>query len=187
MHDYCPPLNNPVLQGDTWLAAEVPIITNSMAYRDDGALFIVWDDGGSPGVPMGMILLSPLARGNGYASTNRYTHSDTLRTFQDIFNIRPYLGGAATAGNFAELFAPHPAPAGLRFSAVEKSGPTTYRLTAAGAATNSPLVLQASTNMVSWDAVQTNAPGAFSFSIDMAEPVPGMGNAVFYRLMESRD
>jgi phosphatidylinositol-3-phosphatase len=127
MHNSCPPLNNPMLQGDTWLAAEVPKITNSAAYRDNGALFITWDDAGKVGVPTGMILLSPLAKGNGYVSTKRYTHSDTLRTFQDIFNVRPYLGEAATAGTLSELFATNAVPARLRSSSVEKVGPPLAR------------------------------------------------------------
>ncbi len=186
MHDSCPPLYNPVLQGDSWLAAEVPRITNSIAYRDNGALFIVWDDAGSVGFPMGMILLSPLAKGNGYASTNRYTHSDTLRTFQDIFNVKPYLGGAATAGNLAELFVASP-PDRLRFSAVEKLDATTYRLTAAGGATNSPLVLQASIDLVGWDPVQTNAPGDSTFDIEVPLPGQGAGDVRFFRLMGSQN
>jgi phosphatidylinositol-3-phosphatase len=180
MHNSCSPLTNNVLQGDTWLAAEVPKITNSAAYRDNGALFITWDDGGRVGVPIGMILLSPLAKGNGYVSTNRYTHSDALRTFQDIFNVRPYLGEAATAGNLAELFAPDPVPIGLRFSAVEKLGAATYRLTASGGTTNLPLVLHASTNLVGWDAVQTNAPGLATFDVDIPEDC----NKGFFRLLQ---
>ena len=184
MHNSCPPLNNPVLQGDSWLAAEVPKITNSLAYRDNGALFITWDDAGRVGVPIGMILLSPLAKGNGYVSTNRYTHSDTLRTFQDIFNVGPYLGEAATAGNLAELFASDPVPDGLRFSAAEKLSHTTYRLTASGVATNLPLVLQASTNLVGWDAVQTNDPGEVAFDVDVPTSASGNGSGGFFRLLQ---
>lgn len=184
MHDPCAPLYNPVLQGDTWLATEVPRITNSTAYQDNGAVFIIWDDGGSPGVPMGMILLSPLAKGNGYASTNRYTHSDTLRTFQDIFGVRPYLGGAATAGNLAELFAPDPVPVGLRFSAAEKLSANSYRLTASGGATNLPLVLQASTNLVGWAGLQTNVPGQVTFDVEVPGTATDQGSAGFFRLWQ---
>jgi hypothetical protein len=184
MHNYCPPLNNPVLQGDSWLAAEVPKITNSLAYRDNGALFITWDDAGKVGVPIGMILLSPLAKGNGYVSTNRYTHSDALRTFQDIFNVGPYLGEAATAGNLAELFATNPGPVGLRFSSAEKLNATTYRLTASGGATNLPLVLQISTNMVGWDAVQTNPPGQVTFDVNVPSNQHDPGSVGFHRLWQ---
>ena len=136
---------------------------------------------------MGMILLSPLAKGNGYASTNRYTHSDTLRTFQDIFNVRPYLGGAVTATNLAELFALDPVPGGLRFSAVEKLDPDTYRLFASGAATNVPLVLQASTNLLAWDGVQTNAPGRVTFDVDVTGNAAGQVSGCLFRLWQQAD
>src|SRR5438132_9865256 len=42
MHDSCAPLNDPVLQGDTWLSTGVPKILASQAYLDNGALFVLW-------------------------------------------------------------------------------------------------------------------------------------------------
>jgi len=50
-------------------------------------LFITWDEGeyGSDG-PIGMILLSPLARGGGYTNSIRYTHSSFFA--DDAENIR---------------------------------------------------------------------------------------------------
>lgn len=185
MHNSCPPLNNPVLQADSWLAAEVPKITNSAAYRDNGALFITWDDAGTVGVPIGMILLSPLAKGDGYVSTNRYTHSDTLRTFQDIFKVSPYLGEAATASTLSDLFSTNSVPARLQFSAVEKVGTATYRLTASGAAPNLPLILEASTNLLIWNPAQTNPPGNVIFDIDVSGAGMNQGSAGFFRLLQS--
>jgi phosphatidylinositol-3-phosphatase len=179
MHNSCDPLNNPILQGDTWLSAEVPKILDSAAYRDNGALFIIWDDGGKGGIPSGMILLSPLAKGGGYASTNRYTHSDTLRTFQDIFGVQPYLGGAADARNLAELFA-QPQPQGLRIAGVEKLGPGYYRFVASGAASNATLVLQCSTNLVGWESLLTNPPGQNTFDVNLPTNNPADGG--FFRL-----
>src|SRR6185369_13025485 len=66
-HDSCYPLFDPVGQTDLWLANELPKILTSTAYSNNGAIFLTWDEGegGSDG-PIGMIVLSPLARGGGY-------------------------------------------------------------------------------------------------------------------------
>ncbi|MEY2537204.1 MAG: alpha-D-xyloside xylohydrolase [Verrucomicrobiota bacterium] len=105
MHDSCAPTNNPVKQGDDWLATYVPAILNSAGYQNNGLLIITWDEGegGSDG-PIGCIVLSPLARGGGYHNAIRYTHSATLRTLQRIFGRTPLLGGAATAPDLSSLF-----------------------------------------------------------------------------------
>jgi hypothetical protein len=96
--------NDSIRNGDTWLSQSVPTILNSAAYRNNGALFITWDEGegGSDG-PIGMIVLSPLAK-VGYANTLAYTHSSTLRTFEEIFGVTPLLGDAAHATDLSDLF-----------------------------------------------------------------------------------
>jgi phospholipase C len=105
MHNACAPLDNPVAQGDRWLAGAVPGILHSRAYQDSGALFITWDEGsyGSDG-PIGMIVLSPYAKGGGYANSIHYTHSSTLRTMEEIFGVSPLLGDARDAGDLRDLF-----------------------------------------------------------------------------------
>jgi len=104
MHDACAPLNDPVQQGDTWLSTEVPKILTSPAYANNGVLFILWDEGGTGDGPIGMIVLSPKAKGGGYSNTIVYHHSSTLRTMQEIFNVTtPMLGGAADATNAFDL------------------------------------------------------------------------------------
>ena len=105
MHDSCAPLFNQVKQGDNWLAQTVPMILQSSAYLNNGLLIITWDEGasGSDG-PIGMIVLSPLAKGGGYSNSVPYTHSSTLRTFQKIFGVGPFLGGAASAVDLSDLF-----------------------------------------------------------------------------------
>jgi len=105
MHDSCSPTHNGIKQGDTWLSHEVPTILNSQAYKNGGALFITWDEGehGSDG-PIGMIVLSPYAKGNGYSNTIHYSHSSTLRTMQEIFHVTPFLGDAANAVDLSDLF-----------------------------------------------------------------------------------
>ena len=108
MHDSCAPLNDPVLQGDTWLSTGVPKILASQAYLDNGALFVLWDEGESGDGPIGMIVLSPKAKGGGYANTIPYDHSSTLRTVEEIFGVTPLLGGAASATALSDLFVRFP-------------------------------------------------------------------------------
>ena len=115
MHDSCAPLNNSVMQGDNWLASEVPNILGSSAYRNNGALFITWDESSGSDTRVGMIVLSPLARGGGYTNTIYYSHSSTLRTFQEIFGVGPFLRDAANATDLSDLFQPITSPpAGFR-------------------------------------------------------------------------
>jgi len=94
-----------ITAGDTWLSQTLPAILNARAYRDNGAVFITWDEGanGSDG-PIGMIVVSPLAKVN-YANSIYYTHSSTLRTMQEIFGVRPLLRDAANATDLSDLFA----------------------------------------------------------------------------------
>ncbi|HUJ29349.1 MAG TPA: alkaline phosphatase family protein, partial [Myxococcales bacterium] len=94
---------------DNWLAANVPTILNSAAYRNNGALFITWDESeGTTDVPIGMIVLSPKAKGHGYSNSISYTHSSTLRTMQEIFGVQPFLGDAANATDLSDLFSSFP-------------------------------------------------------------------------------
>jgi hypothetical protein len=108
MHDSCAPLNDKVKQGDAWLSTEVPKILASRAYADNGALFITWDEGKAGDGPIGMIVLSPKARGRGYQNTIHYTHSSTLRTIEEIFGVTPMLGDAANATDLRDLFVSFP-------------------------------------------------------------------------------
>ncbi|MGA9245938.1 MAG: alkaline phosphatase family protein [Silvibacterium sp.] len=89
-------------RGDEWLKKNVPVILQSDAYKEDGALFILWDEAEDSGEyadgPIPMFLLSPLAKGEGkapYSNAIHYTHSSTLKTIQEIFGVGPLLGDAA--------------------------------------------------------------------------------------------
>jgi phospholipase C len=109
MHDSCAPLSNMIKQGDNWLSTEIPKIMNSRAYTNNGVIFIVWDEGSGTST-IGLICLSPLAKGNGYASNVYYTHSSLLRTVQEVFNVTPLLRGAANASDLSDLFKSITAP-----------------------------------------------------------------------------
>jgi hypothetical protein len=98
-----------IRNGDDWLAQVVPHILNSQAYADGGVLFITWDEGvGDSDGPIGMLVLSPNAKGGGYSNGVYYTHSSTLRTLQEIFGVTPLLGDAAQATDLSDLFTTFP-------------------------------------------------------------------------------
>jgi phospholipase C len=99
--------------GDAWLEAHVPTILNSHAYKNNGVLFIAWDEGdeslfstASDG-PLPFLVLSPKAK-RGYASSTAFTHSSLLRTVQEIFGVRPLLRHAQTATDLSEFFTSFP-------------------------------------------------------------------------------
>src|SRR5262249_9698753 len=104
--------NNQVRQGDNWLAANVPMILNSAAYQNNGLLIITWDEAGSGDGPIGLIVLSPLGKGGGFNNWLPSTPSSTLRTFEKIFGVTPFLGDAANALDLSDLFLPNAIPNG---------------------------------------------------------------------------
>jgi hypothetical protein len=93
-----------VQNGDDWLRANVPALLSSAAYNRGGVIFITWDESEGGEFPIGMIVLSPFARGGGYSNQIHYTHSSTLRTVQEIFGVTPLLGDAANATDLGDLF-----------------------------------------------------------------------------------
>ena len=97
-----------IATGDTWLANNIPMIMNSTAYQQGGVIFITWDEGEGGDGPIGMIVLSPKAKGAGYKNTIHYTHSSALRTIEEIFHVTPLLGDAANATDLRDLFASFP-------------------------------------------------------------------------------
>ena len=108
-----------IKNGDSWLAVNVPQILNSQAYRSGGLLLITWDEGtnDSDG-PIGLIALSPYAKGHGYSNSLHYTHSSTLLTIEEIFGLTsatvPPLSAAAMATDLSDLLIstalPSPSP-----------------------------------------------------------------------------
>jgi hypothetical protein len=109
MHDTdgCP-TQDAVKNGDTWLSEQVPIIMGSSAYQQGGVIFITWDESENGDHPIGMIVLSPFAKGGGYSNSIPYTHSSTLRTIEEIFNITPLLGDTSKATDLSDLFSQFP-------------------------------------------------------------------------------
>jgi len=109
MHDSCAPINNRIRQGDIWLQSVVPAILASSTYQNNGALIITWDEAGytwmpnSGDGPIGFILLSPQAKGNGYSNSIYYNHGSLLRTIE-MNNGLPYLSDAQKQQDLSDLF-----------------------------------------------------------------------------------
>ena len=163
--------------GDAWLAAEAPKILAAPAYTNGGALFILWDEGlGNADGPLGLLALSPRIKRPGYTNSIPYTHSSRLRTVQDLFGLRPYLGEATYANNLADLF-------------------KTIALTSTQWRTNACTLtftnlipghtnyIQVSTNLAgaTWHTVKTNVATASALSWTDA---PGSAAHRFYRVLE---
>ncbi|HWE87644.1 MAG TPA: alkaline phosphatase family protein [Terracidiphilus sp.] len=106
MHDSCS--GDAITHGDTWLKEHLPAILNSTAYRSGGAIFITWDEAAKGDGPIGMIVLSPYAKGNHYSNSTYYNHTSTLRTLQEIFGVYPYIRYASSATDLRDLFAVFP-------------------------------------------------------------------------------
>jgi phospholipase C len=90
------------LRSDQWLKKNLPVILASDAYKDGGAVLVIWDEAEDTAQygdgPVGLFLLSPFAKGEGhreYSNAIHYDHSSTLKTIQEIFGVTPLLGAAA--------------------------------------------------------------------------------------------
>ncbi len=89
-------------EGDTWLATFVPLILRSTAWKDHGALFIVWDEGttaagccgNAAGGRVPALVIAADGR-RGYRSDLVHTHYSLLRTIEDAWG----LGYLAHAGD----------------------------------------------------------------------------------------
>lgn len=101
-----------VAQGDNFLSIIVPQIEASQAYQNNGLILIWFDEtegGDTSDFTMPFIAISPLAKGNAYQSSVSLSHSSTLRTLQEVFQVAGnaatgYLGAAANVADEASLF-----------------------------------------------------------------------------------
>ena len=115
-----------VAQGDNFLSILIPRIMATTEYQDHGIIIIRWDEtegGDTTGYTIPEILISPLAKGNAYASSVEMSHSSDLKTMEEIFGLN-YLNNAipasetkvtgsgynnvATVNDMSDLFQPVP-------------------------------------------------------------------------------
>lgn len=110
----CPVISNGanIKKGDDFLKDLVPKLQASQAYKNGGVIFIAWDEGdenfpsdASDG-PIPFIALGNMVK-KGYIMNTKVDHSSFFRTLQTIFGV-PYLRGAKTAKDFAEMFTAYP-------------------------------------------------------------------------------
>jgi len=79
-----------VAAGDNFLSIAIPRIMASQAYKDHGAI-IIWSDetestdDTSTTIPF--VIISPMAKGNAYASTLPYSHASDLKTMDEVFGL----------------------------------------------------------------------------------------------------
>ena len=79
-----------IAQGDNFLSQIIPQIMASPAYQDNGAIIIWWDEsegGDDTARTIPEIVISPLAKGNAYASSVPMSHSSDIKTMQEIFGL----------------------------------------------------------------------------------------------------
>jgi len=130
-----------IAQGDNYLSIVVPEIMASQAYKNNGAI-VIWNDETEGGDALGEtsteIVISPLAKGNAYASSVSLSHSSDVKTLEELFGV-PFInnpiptsetfagGGYATvpgANDLSDLFvagsipSPVPEPTTLRLLSV---------------------------------------------------------------------
>jgi hypothetical protein len=102
MHDDCNVVDggtpDPIAPGDKWLSTEVPLIMASNAYKNGGAIMIVWDYTSTSETTTPFYLVSSLAKA-GSSSGTAYSHSSLLKTVSEIFGVTPIRGAAAPQTN----------------------------------------------------------------------------------------
>jgi phospholipase C len=94
-----------VAAGDAWLSTNLPVIMGSSQYKNDGAVFVTWDEADDGDGPIGMIVMSPKAKA-GYSNSIHYDHSSLLKTLQEIFGVAPLLrhAGDPSTNDLGDLF-----------------------------------------------------------------------------------
>jgi hypothetical protein len=76
--------------GDNFLSQVIPQIMASKAYQNNGVIVIWWDEtegGDTANQTIPEIIISPLAKGNAYASTVSLNHSSDIKTWEEVFGL----------------------------------------------------------------------------------------------------
>jgi acid phosphatase len=96
-----------VAAGDAWLGAQVPKILATDAYRNGGALFLLWDEGSHSGDDPPFVALSPSIAA-GTVSATPYDTSSFLLTVEMLLGVQslPCSPQPATVAPMSDLFTP---------------------------------------------------------------------------------
>ncbi len=97
----CTGSSDPIKQGDTWLAANVPAIISYMNAHQ-GVLFIVWDEpvGSTGTIPL--IVVGPHVTAN-HASSIEYSHGSLIKSVEQILEL-PTLATVTSENAFTDFF-----------------------------------------------------------------------------------
>ena len=102
-----------IAAGDNFLSQIIPTIMASDAYKNDGAIVIWFDEtegGDTKDFTIPEIVISPLAKGNGYESDRYYTHTSDLVTMESLFGLGDVVPrdprDSAAANDLSDLFVP---------------------------------------------------------------------------------
>ena len=88
-----------IATGDNFLSQIVPQIMATPEYRDNGVIIIWWDEsekGDGTNFTVPEIVISPLAKGNAYASNVEMNHSSDIKSMEEIFGL-PFLNNPIPA------------------------------------------------------------------------------------------
>ncbi len=118
-----------IAAADSFLSQVLPQIMASKAYQNNGVIVLWWDEtegGDTSGQAIPEIIISPLAKGNAYASTVSFSHSSDLKTWEELFGLPEVnnpiplsetnvfqagsFNNVATANDLSDLFVPGTIP-----------------------------------------------------------------------------
>lgn len=127
-----------IAAADNFLSQVIPQIMASDEYKQNGAIILWWDEserGDDTADTVPEIIISPLAKGNAYASTVPLNHSSDIKTLEEIFHL-PVLNNpiptnevdvtgtgynsVALVNDLSDLFLPEAVPAPASFT-IERS------------------------------------------------------------------
>ena len=117
-----------IAQGDNFLSIIVPQIMATPQYKNNGAIVIWWDEteqADDTAHAIGEIIISPLGKGDAFASSVELNHSSDLKTWEELFGL-PFVNNpipasetnvsgsgfntVATVNDLSDLFAPNAIP-----------------------------------------------------------------------------
>jgi hypothetical protein len=168
--------------GDNFLSKIVPEIMASKAYKNNGAIVIWFDEtegGDTSAETLAEIVISPLAKGNAFKSTLRYTHSSDLKSLEELFGVYApgggFLGDANTPGtnDLSDLFK----PGALKLSTLEGEAfidtPGTGTFKKGDPGVSGLTVTLTGTNSVNGQAVNLTTKTSFNGTYSFTNLLPG--------------